>query len=128
MSRGSTRPERLASQGADLNSRLCGVFPQRWSDILGWTLTIRQNLEGFKWLLLVLETNINRIRVRGYASRGEAVKAVAEIEQAKHPELDAVLVWVEDVNDLRAAYPNYYADTREFIAALNSALKKKGKA
>ena len=95
----------------------------------GWTTALkvspRQNLGGFKWLLLVLDTKINRIRVRGYASRSEAVEAVAEIEQAKHPELDAVLVWVEDINDLKAAYPNYYADTREFIAALNSALRKR---
>lgn len=95
----------------------------------GWTTALkvspRQNLEGFKWLLLVLDTNVHSIRVRGYASRADAVEAVAEIEQGKRPELDAVLVWVEDVNDLRAAYPNYYADTREFIAALNSALRKK---
>ena len=29
-----------------------------------------------------------------------------------------MLVWVKSISDLRSAYPNYYADTREFIAAL----------
>ena len=33
------------------------------------------------------------------------------------------LVWVKSINDLRAAYPNYYADTKEFVRALITALK-----
>jgi len=75
-------------------------------------------------LLLVLNTNEHTIRVNGYSNRQQATKIVAEIEQSKRPELDAVLVWVQSINDLRAAYPNYYADTREFIAALDSALRR----
>ena len=92
----------------------------------GWTDAVRtlprKNVEGFKWLLLVLDLERNTVKVQGYSSRGEASKVIAEIEQSKNDDLDAVLVWVRSVSDLRAAYPNYYADTREFIQALDHAL------
>jgi hypothetical protein len=41
----------------------------------------------------------------------------------KREDLDAVLVWVNSARDLKAAYPNYYADTGAFIKALNQALR-----
>lgn len=94
----------------------------------GWTAAVqtlpRKNMEGFKWLLLVLNLKRNTVNVTGYSSRHEASKVIAEIEQSNENDaLDAVLVWVGSVGDLRAAYPNYYADTREFIAALDYALR-----
>lgn len=92
----------------------------------GWTDAVRtlprKNIEDFKWLLLVLDLDKNTVKVQGYSSRREASKVIAEIEQSKDDSLDAVLVWVRSVSDLRAAYPNYYADTREFIQALDHAL------
>jgi hypothetical protein len=92
----------------------------------GWTDAVRalprKNVEGFKWLLLVLNLDQNTVKVRGYSNRREASKVIAEIEQSKNEDLDAVLVWVRSVSDLRAAYPNYYADTREFIEALGYTL------
>ena len=97
----------------------------------GWTDAVktlpRKNIQGFKWLLLVLNLRDNTVRVTGYANRLEASKVIAEIEQSNRDDLDAVLVWVRSVSDLRAAYPNYYADTREFIEALDSALQVKRK-
>ena len=93
-----------------------------------WTSTLRtlprKNIQGFKWLLLILNLRDNTIKVRGFASRREASEVIAEIEQAKNSDLDAVLVWVKSVDDLRAAYPNYYADTREFIGALDWATRR----
>jgi hypothetical protein len=92
----------------------------------GWTDAVkalpRKNIEGFKWLLLVLDLGDNTVKVRGYSNRREASKVIAEIEQSKNEDLDAVLVWVGFISDLRAAYPNYYADTREFVEALDYAL------
>jgi hypothetical protein len=98
----------------------------------GWTDTIRalprRNIEGFKWLLLVLNTRAGTIKVTGYANRREASRAIAKIEQPKQGNiLDAVLVWVKSISDLREAYPNYYADTREFVEALNAALTSLGR-
>jgi hypothetical protein len=64
----------------------------------GWTDAVhtlpRTNTENFKWLLLVLDIKKNTIKVKGYSSRREAYKDVAEIEQLKNDDLDAVLVWV----------------------------------
>ncbi len=92
----------------------------------GWSTALqrlrRKNIKGFKWLLLVLNVSENTIKVTGFSDRQKASAAVAAIEQAKREELDAVLVWVNSVRDLRTAYPNYYADTREFLKALDAAL------
>lgn len=97
----------------------------------GWTDAVRtlprKNIEGFKWLLLVLDLERNTVKVQGYSNRREASKVIAEIEQSKNENLDAVLVWVRFVSELRAAYPNYYADTREFIEALNYTLLPAGR-
>lgn len=93
----------------------------------GWTTALQKlrsrSIKGFKWLLLVLNVSENTIRTTGYANRQEASQAVAEIEQSKQEELDAVLVWVNSFRNLRTAYPNYYADTKKFLEALSDALR-----
>jgi hypothetical protein len=97
----------------------------------GWTNVLRalprKDIKGFKWLLLLLDTKAITVRVTGYARRREAYQALAELEESKQENLDPVLVWVQSVSDLREAYPNYYADTREFIVALDSALSSVGR-
>jgi hypothetical protein len=93
----------------------------------GWTNALQrlpqQNIKRFKWLLLVLDLTANTIKVTSYKSREDASNDIAEIEKSKRDDLDAVLVWVERIRDLQAAYPNYYADTKEFISALDEALR-----
>jgi len=86
----------------------------------------RRNIKGFKWLLLVLNVRQNTIKVTGFSDRQRAVDANAELEQRKSSDLDAVLVWVNSAKNLRAAYPNYYADTREFIDALDESMRSAG--
>ena len=92
----------------------------------GWTQALkllrRQNTRRFKWLLLVLDLKESTMRVMGYNNRKKASKDLAELEKSKRKDIDAVLVWVPMAKDLRAAYPNYYADTREFLSALDTAL------
>jgi len=85
------------------------------------TLPMR-DLKNFKWLLLVLDTNQNSISVTGYIDRNDASKNLTEIEKEKRPEIDAVLVWVNSIKGLRTAYPNYYADTKQFLSILDSML------
>lgn len=85
----------------------------------------RRNTTGFKWLLLVLNTTDNTIKVTGYADRKEASRVVASIEKSKKTDLDAVLVWVNSIRNLRSAYPNYYADTQGFLTALDLVLAPK---
>jgi hypothetical protein len=44
--------------------------------------------------------------------------ALAEKESAINPDIDAVLVGVEDLSKLKSAYPNYFSDTKEFVETL----------
>jgi hypothetical protein len=95
--------------------------------LAGWARALRKlprrNVKTFNWLLLVLNVSDSTIKVTGFADRAKAANAVVDIERLKRDDLDAVLVWVDTVRDLKAAYPNYYADTGEFIDALNQALR-----
>jgi len=85
----------------------------------------RRNIADFKWLLLVLDTEKNTIQVTGFADRRQASKEIGKIESSARKNLDAVLVSVNSIKQLRAAYPNYYADTREFLNALSIALDRR---
>lgn len=109
------RELREASMELRVRQRLHG-----WADALR-TLP-RRHIKNSRWLLLALDTTQNTIKVTGYEDRKQASEAVAKIEKAKRTDLDAVLVGVRSVKDLRAAYPNYYADTKEFLAALDNAV------
>jgi hypothetical protein len=93
----------------------------------GWANALealpRRNMTGFKWLMLVLNVEQTTIKVTGFRDRERADKAIADLERRKNPNLDAVLVWVNSARELRAAYPNYYADTGAFLNALSQALR-----
>jgi hypothetical protein len=93
----------------------------------GWTAALHKfparTLKGFRWLLLSLDLKANTFRATGYADRKKATEEIARLEQLKNPDLDVVLVWVGSAKQLREAYPNYYADTREFLSALTVAAK-----
>jgi hypothetical protein len=95
----------------------------------GWANALRtlprKHIKDFKWLLLALNTTENTVSVTGYRDAKEAAKFVLELEKSKRADVDAVLVWVNSVKALRAAYPNYYADTKEFLNALDAALAHK---
>jgi hypothetical protein len=92
-----------------------------WADALR-TLP-RKDIKNFKYLLLVLNTTENTIAVKGFQNRRDASEGIDELELSKRTDLDAVLVWVNSIKNLRAAYPNYYADTTAFLEALTVALK-----
>jgi hypothetical protein len=106
---------RKAASDLKVQQRLRG-----WAD--GLRTLPQKHLKNFKWLLLSLNTTENMISVTGYQNRQEAVQVVAEIETSKRPDIDTVLVWVNSVKRLRNAYPNYYADTKQFLDALGTSI------
>lgn len=87
----------------------------------GWSHAMktfpRRNVRRFAVLLLTLDVDSSQINVRGFVDRIAAEDALKAVERKPH--IDAVLVGVSSLEQLRAAYPNYYADTKEFMAALN---------
>jgi hypothetical protein len=94
----------------------------------GWTDALRtlpkRTPENFNWLLLVLDVSGKTINVTGFKSRKKASDELAKIETISDSQTDAVLVWVNSIDELRSAYPNYYADTAAFLKALEFSLAK----
>ena len=109
---------RDASNHLMVHQRLRG-----WADALK---TLRsQHMKDSELLLLVLDMTQNTVKAQGFKERKDALQAIAEIEKSKSTNLDAVLVWVSSFRRLRAAYPNYYADTGKFLVTLDAALAGK---
>jgi hypothetical protein len=61
----------------------------------------------------------SRLYIRPYSDRKAAMADLSEIENRKNDRVDAVLVGVGALNELRRAYPNYFADTQEFVSTLD---------
>jgi ppGpp synthetase/RelA/SpoT-type nucleotidyltranferase len=72
--------------------------------------------------LLVVDTVGRTIRLVGYRDMKEAQDAYLRREKELKPDEQAVLVSVDSLDAVRAAYPNYYADTTVFLDALNLAV------
>jgi len=94
----------------------------------GWTDALRtlpkKGVGKSSWLMLVLDVSGKTVKVTGFSDRKKAASAVEEIEREGNTEIDAVLVWVNSINELRKAYPNYYADTAAFLHALDFSLAR----
>jgi len=94
----------------------------------GWTDAVRtlpkRNIKNARWLLLVLDVTGKTINVTGFVNRKKASDELAKIETNSESKVDAVLVWVNSINQLKSAYPNYYADTAAFLDALEFSLAK----
>lgn len=70
--------------------------------------------------LLNLNLESQEVFVQGFLSAAEASAAylAVEKENALLPHMNAVLVTLDDLKNLRSAYPNYYLDTSEFLKFL----------
>ena len=70
--------------------------------------------------IAVLELNLDTQSVRGFGYRAneleEAIEAYRTMEERgiENPRVDVVLVSTDSLGALRQAYPNYFADIREF--------------
>jgi ppGpp synthetase/RelA/SpoT-type nucleotidyltranferase len=101
-----------------------------WSSAIQIALTERIKAGDAQAFLLVLNSNARTIEITGFR-RSELLQAseeylLVETHTANKPEVQAVLVSVDSLAALRSAYPNYYLDTRAFIAALKIAIGSKG--
>jgi Region found in RelA / SpoT proteins len=78
-----------------------------------------------QFFLLELDTKRLSIKVTGYDQRDFARASkdylVLEKENQLYPERQTVLVSVDSIDALRAAYPNYYMDTEKFLDAVTRA-------
>ncbi len=92
----------------------------------GWNDTIHRiedaKIPDAHAFLLVLDPTKHTLRVASFTKQSAdlAQKAYerAEKDNESDPSVHVVLVAVEEIDALRKAYPNYYVDTRDFIAAV----------
>ena len=64
------------------------------------------------------------LRVKGFSTKqiDLATKAYNEIESKNDKNIDVVLVSAQSFDDLKEAYPNYFADISEFVNIMNKLL------
>lgn len=73
--------------------------------------------------LLTLDLKAEYVTIRGFGKKelaeANAALFAAEKERADDPNYNSVLVGMDKLKNLRAAYPNYYLDTDEFLRFLD---------
>lgn len=91
----------------------------------GCIITINESERGLKEfdrVLLMLNSEMKELSIQVFRKeelfKATEALAMAEKESAIKPEIDAVLVEVNNLVKLRFAYPNYYADTNDFVKTL----------
>jgi hypothetical protein len=77
--------------------------------------------------ILTLNSSERTTGTRAYASNKEAEAALLEMEKENidKPHIQTVMVSAQSLRGLQEAYPNYYVDTRRFLAFLRKFLKAK---
>ena len=97
--------------------------------LAGWSETIHLVEDGRMvgaYTLLILDTGKRTLRVRTFG-KDKAIEAQKDYEKEEknaedNSNVQVVLVAVQSLDLLRKAYPNYYVDTRDFMAAIHSAV------
>lgn len=88
----------------------------------------KEKNKGSKFFLITLDFKEKSLTLRRYpkSKLDLANNQYSELEKQylNDPSVEVVLVSVDDVNNLKKLYPNYFMDTREFIALLNAIEKK----
>jgi ppGpp synthetase/RelA/SpoT-type nucleotidyltranferase len=100
----------------------------------GWAKAIRvfekasRKKPDLRFFLLELDIISERLNITGYSENQEE-KAISDYANSEkrnqgQKEYDVVLVGVDATRDLKKAYPNYFADTKEFLGYLKKILAK----
>jgi len=101
-----------------------------WTDAMKFfNEQVRNKMKGkAKIFLLELDIVGGKLNVEAYTQKQEkqAINDYSNLEKRHkgRTEYDVVLVGADTTKDLEKAYPNYFVDTREFIAELEKVIKK----
>jgi ppGpp synthetase/RelA/SpoT-type nucleotidyltranferase len=96
-----------------------------WAAVTRFTEERQAGTKDAALYLLVLDPDKFTTTLYSYAPEkaAEATAEYARIEK-EQPKLQAVLISVDSVAALRAAYPNYFLDTSSFLELVNTAITK----
>ncbi|MFJ4253741.1 hypothetical protein [Microbacterium sp. NPDC090003] len=80
-----------------------------------------------KFLVLDLDIRDTFITINSFPDRDEAIRKYESLERhvRDNPYYDILFVAIDDVDDLKEAYPNYFADLRDFINLVENAISLK---
>ncbi len=81
-----------------------------------------QRVANAKIFLVVLDVEERKVRTTSYTHSQRYQATTALLDAEKNRKLYAVLVVLDSINDLHRAYPNLFADTGEFLAALREVI------
>ena len=103
--------EVLRSELVELEKRL-GVLQllQGYADVIQEHASSR----GAAVLTLELKRKERQLKVNRHANLAEARSRLERLEALDDENLDAVMIQVKKIGQMRAAYPNYYANTSQF--------------
>ena len=103
---------------------------ENWSQALK---VIEPKLKELNFFLLELDVsdeNNASLGVRGYPEESESLATEHYLEaeklQSGNPDKDVVLVGAKSIEELKKAYLNYFANSKEFLEYLKNYLEKKG--
>ncbi|HIH47280.1 TPA: RelA/SpoT domain-containing protein [Candidatus Woesearchaeota archaeon] len=99
-----------------------------WTEAIKVFESVHRDKQRFQYFLLELDIAGGKLNITSY-SKGREEKAILDYSHAEKrnqgkKEYDVVLVGVDAANDLRKAYPNYFADTKEFLEHLKRIIAK----
>lgn len=120
-------PVALPALIADLKHYVKDLDVANTLSTYGAALNVPQtpNFKGARYYLMELVPGQRTLTIRGFQSRDLelATDAYSKVERAlKDPGSQAVLVSVDSIDSLRAAYPNYFLDTGLFLSAMQEAI------
>ena len=102
----------------------------KWSEALK---VIEPQLKELSFFLLELDVsdeNKPKLSIRGYPEEVESLATEHYLEaeklQSGSPDKDVVLVGAKSIEELKKAYLNYFANSKEFLAHLKDYLERKG--
>ena len=76
------------------------------------------------YYLMELDINNSRLGITKFSSIERATEEYNEVEINKASGIDAVLVSAQSFEALMHAYPNYFANVKEFMDTLTDLIKK----
>jgi ppGpp synthetase/RelA/SpoT-type nucleotidyltranferase len=101
---------------------------QGWASALNVFNERTKKKGDVRFFLLELDIKGEKLTIHSYTKREEqqALTEYATVENrySGNKEYDVVLVGVAAAHDLENAYPNYYADTNEFLSTLRKIIAK----
>jgi len=100
---------------------------QSWTEILR-VFGIEDYSKDYKFFLMEIDINQERLTISAFKENevDKAIKTLERLEKKNRDrkEYDVVLVGADTITDLKKAYPNYFADSEEFLEKLKSIINK----